>query len=482
MRWLHFITNKAGKFTLGVPQVLALAGVGALAVYTATQFDEPAKKPQQVRDLSAITHQSERAGMRRDASGNLTSVNVGDRLNQLATAQERARMQGGSNDFGLSAADNVGGAVDGAFGRAAAATSDTEGLGMGGNKVGGFIGEGTSSGARSGTAMDGSVLKAAAQSAANGNTLQSASMARASGSGLSASYGAGSSSSGVGSPFSGNSGLGGSASGLPSGEGSHRLSGSMPTGSVGLIASAKGKSSFGRGNDKGGFGAGRRQGFGGDDLKTIAKRSAAVAANSDRAANEGSSAFLGAGQESGGLLSEAGLSDSEGPSLAKFDQTEYSRTRALKKWGDGVSADETRREKAMNKIWMWMGIMFGATLIACPLIARAKEAGGWWWLGVAGAIIALGALFLQLRHFTMQFVEVWGKNSLTLLAGIITGLCVGAVGLSIAFSAQVKKWTTGLLEKALKSAWTYVGAPMATTAVTHEIGKINDDAMGHNKK
>lgn len=425
MRWLHFITNKAGKFTLGVPQVLALAGVGALAVYTATQFDEPAQKPQQVRDLSAITHQSERAGMRRDASGNLTSVNVGDRLNQLATAQERARMQGGSNDFGLSAADNVGGAVDGAFGRAAAATSDTEGLGMGGNKVSGFIGEGTSSGARSGTAMDGSVLKAAAQSAANGNTLQSASMARASGSGLSASYGAGSSSSGVGSPFSGNSGLGGSASGLPSGEGSHRLSGSMPTGSVGLIASAKGKSSFGRGNDKGGFGAGRRQDFGGNDLKTIAKRSAAVAANSDRAANEGSSAFLGAGQESGGLLSEAGLSDSEGPSLAKFDDGfNTSRAKSLKKWGDELSETEKRRENLMNLIVNAFWALVTVAVMGIWAIVSLKKVGNMTGAWIAFGVIAAAAVVLSglTTGYLIQFKE---PNWLTWASYGLSAVSVG---------------------------------------------------------
>ena len=233
MNLFKFLKSVSGKVVLGTTQVLGTsAAVGLFATYTmfntaSNQVDNELA----VRSLSSVASStSAYEGLQR-RNGLLTSINVKDGLNQVATAEERAALEAGgsSTNFGL---DNVERVQNVSFG-SAAQTSETDGLGMGGNKAvfSGPIGSGAAGGSAPGVhpgAVAGAV-GSASSGAAGGErpTLGTASMARASGNAFNAAAG----SVGGGSAASGARGASSRASGGSSGSGDgYQLSGAMPSG------------------------------------------------------------------------------------------------------------------------------------------------------------------------------------------------------------------------------------------------------------
>lgn len=445
MNVLQLLKSKAGKLTVGIPQLAAIAGVGLIGVYSALQADK-AQMEQKVRSLSSISNAYDYSGLRQSGRGGLTSINVKDGLNQLATAEERARIEAartGGGDFGLGAADNVGNAVSGALGGAGYQMSGSEGFGMGANAATEI------SATPSGRAADVNVNRASVANgaaagraqAANQNQLASASMARASGSGMSGSYGGASSgTSGGSSASAGSAGRYGSSG---SGEG-YKFSGSMPSGTnpVSLSgADGRNSSSFGAGGRNASVGRGSRSRGTGNDLKDISKRSADAAKNSHRASNEGSRAFLASSQNSGGMSIDAGVETTETGS-ADFATPEAAKLKSIGDWGEKKDDWAEKMEKAMNTLFSVLFGLISASVVLIPIIKNLKrigDTGGLWgitstaWAWIWGSMLmaAWGALMANAGMYWSEYLpDSWSWLAFGCFA-------VGAVAIGITLKVLI---------------------------------------------
>ena len=430
MKWFHLLKSKTGKLVFGIPQMAAIAGVGLVISYSALQVDKAAEQKERVRSLSAISSDYNYGGMRQDGRGSLTSINVKDGLNQVANAEERARIEAGrtgGGDFGLGAADRVGDSLSGSMTGTAAETSDTEGLGMGRNAV--LMDE--SSGNGGGNAASRTRADLSRVSGRVGKTTPSqlapASMTHASGGGVSGSFG-GSTSGGV---------TGGTAAGNSGREG-YQFTGAMPSGTNPVSlggADGRGASHFMAGGRNASVASGKNTKTTGNDLKDISKRSADAAHNSHRSANEAGRAFLASSQNSGGLGLDSGVEAAETGS-ADFAAPEASKLKAIGDWGDKTSKEEQERAKKRNWLVTGMMALIGLTMIAVPiikwLIAAAKAAssnvftalgaGGCYalaWVAV-GIVVAAAAL---LGYQAEQFGENYKWPALSYVVLGISGLC-----------------------------------------------------------
>ena len=214
MKWFNLLKSKTGKLVLKTPQLLTIAGVGLLASYSAFQADKKAAEQERIRSVSSLDNSSAYVGLQLDNGGHLTSMQFRDSLNQIATPEERARMEKGeygNGKFGLDAADNVGKSVGSSLEGRAAETSDTDGLGMGRNAT--VIEEGNVSGAGAqAPGVNGGNLagQSSRKSTPDGakNTLAPTSVSRASGTGVSNTSPTGGNSNTVGTPSAGFPGSG----------------------------------------------------------------------------------------------------------------------------------------------------------------------------------------------------------------------------------------------------------------------------------
>lgn len=461
----------SGKLVMGIPQLAAIGGASMMLIYGAYQTDSTfASKQPPIRSLSGITNSSSYAGLQRK-DGLLTSINIKDSLNQVATPEERAALEGNSgsaNNFGL---DNVANIQNVSFG-SAAETSATDGLGMGANKavLNGPLGSASTPAANVPGVNTGAVSAAAGGNAsgaapAQRASLAPASMARASGNAFNAAAGAigGSSSGAFGTRTSGASGT--SSGGSSSGEG-YKLSGAMPSGSnavsaMGLSRSGSGFMAGGRNSTNSRATRSFREK---NDLKDISKRSADAAANRNRAANEGSRAFLASSRNSGGMSVEGGV-DVGTTGSADFENAANQKLNAIGNWQQEEDDFAEEQDKARNRL-MWMMIALVAVTIAAitagyHLISKGKMlakvpvtaaagaamvAWGWVVLGVAMAYAAtvLGFGIHYQSHYNGNFMPVM---SYLLSLGAITALAwagksamkVGVAGDKVAQGAFMKK-------------------------------------------
>ena len=478
MNVLQLLKSKAGKLTVGIPQLAAIAGVGLIGVYSALQADK-AQMEQKVRSLSSISNAYDYSGLRQSGRGGLTSINVKDGLNQLATAEERARIEAartGGGDFGLGAADNVGNAVSGALGGAGYQMSGSEGFGMGANAATEI------SATPSGRAADVNVNRAsvangaAAGRAQAGNQLASASMARASGSGMSGSYGGASSgTSGGSSASAGGAGRYG-ASG--SGEG-YKFSGSMPSGTnpVSLSgADGRNSSSFGAGGRNASVGRGSRSRGAGNDLKDISKRSADAAANRHRASNEGSRAFLASSQNSSGMSFDSGVETMETGS-ADFATLEAANVKKAREWGAKTKDFSQKRSDAADRLRKLMlatifggfaAIAVGSWLLTKPSIG-AKVA-GYGVLGLFALMVAVDVIPAAWKFYE-EFDKPLGNIPYqTIMVDTIAGIFLGGALLAAVKPRQVHTVLKTILDKILggvkgliQSAVSTIVLPMVKT-------------------
>ena len=311
MNILRFLKSTKGAIKpLNALIISGVAGVGFFYVAN-TAADRHIEADRATRSLTSISQTAPQAGMHR--SGNLlTSINVRDGRNQLATADERAAMEGNNALSRYNANQRALGEMDGALGRAAQFSDSDAGLNTGNRNA---VQDPTRFEVGNPNASAGGIVVESRPAASSGGAapqgqdrLANASITRASGNSFNATSGAVS---------------GGIATqgGIRSGSEGRRLSGAMPGGSNivsqrgldGALASNRNLSSFGQGRNAR-LGRGRNARGDRDELKDIVKRSADAAGNANASANEGGRAFLANARNSGGVSVDGGEDMTRGAS------------------------------------------------------------------------------------------------------------------------------------------------------------------------
>ena len=491
MKWFNLLKSNTGKLVLKAPQLAALAGVGLLASYSAFQADKKIAEQEQIRSLSSLAGTSTYEGLRQDERGRLTSMNIRDGLSELATPEERAsfeRSNYGGGDFGLSAADNVGGSVSSSL--SAAETSATEGLGMGRNAT--VINENTTpSGATYTPGVNtGNVAGRTSQSTSAGgadNRLTSTSVTRANGTGVNnASYGAGTTSAGGNGTQTG--GLGGNH-----GREGYKLSGAMTGGtnpaSLRENSGAKNTSSFLASSRnysaKNGRPSGRNSG---NDLHDIAKRSADAATNEARSNTEGGRAFLAGATKSGGMdIDSGGALDNNSASSKDFMAPLDKNLKSIgKNWAEPEKDKENKRDKDMQVIYSVLFGLIAASVMIWPIIVKARQVGqASIWGAMAGNTLALvlasllsalwAALITNASIYNHKYFPTH-TSRLAIATWIVGGACVAVTWLAYFLTKSIDKENTEAIEKAVagikgdakagtKTLVTTVGVPAAKTVV-----------------
>lgn len=439
MNVFKFLRSVSGKVQLTVlnTSVAALA-VGGIA--SATLFGVGAEQGKQelaVRSLSSVAGTTSSYEGLQERNGQLTSINIVDSSNKLANPDDVARLgdNGSASRFGLDKVDNVAGSLG-----QAVQLSGSDGLGMNAN-VATEVNNSTTGEARRYSA-GGAVNNAARRAAANNggrpvNTLTRASMGSVSG----------------GNVFNQASGaLGGGRSGSngSAGGNDYQFSGAMPSGSN--LVSAMDTGSGAR-LQTAGFVPGGRQttvasgkfSRGGNDLQSIAKRSADVAGNSHRGANEGSTAFLAGSNNSGGMRVEGGVEVGTTGS-ADFKTPTKQRLKAVGNAAKKTEDEAKARQKARNTLTILLlasvattaaAIVFGYNLIW----NGTKQSLAGTWQIIAGMAIIAAAMASSVATLVKagQYASRFGGGSLPIAASIISGLCVGALGFTIAAAFANKK-------------------------------------------
>lgn len=439
MNVFKFLRSVSGKVQLTVlnTSVAALA-VGGIA--SATLFGVGAEQGKQelaVRSLSSVAGTTSSYEGLQERNGQLTSINIVDSSNKLANPDDVARLgdNGSASRFGLDKVDNVAGSLG-----QAVQLSGSDGLGMNAN-VATEVNNSTTGEARRYSA-GGAVNNAARRAAANNggrpvNTLTRASMGSVSG----------------GNVFNQASGaLGGGRSGSngSAGGNDYQFSGAMPSGSN--LVSAMDTGSGARLQTTGFVPGGRQTTIasgkfsrGGNDLQAIAKRSADVAGNSHRGANEGSTAFLAGSNNSGGMRVEGGVEVGTTGS-ADFKTPTKQRLKAVGNAAKKTEDEAKARQKARNTLTILLlasvattaaAIVFGYNLIW----NGTKQSLAGTWQIIAGMAIIAAAMASSIATLVKagQYASRFGGGALPIAASIISGLCVGALGFTIAAAFANKK-------------------------------------------
>lgn len=439
MNVFKFLRSVSGKVQLTVlnTSVTALA-VGGIA--SATLFGVGAEQGKQelaVRSLSSVAGTASSYEGLQERNGQLTSINIVDSSNKLANPDDVARLgdNGSASRFGLDKVDNVAGSLG-----QAVQLSGSDGLGMNAN-VATEVNNSTTGEARRYSA-GGAVNNAARHAAANNggrpvNTLTRASMGSVSG----------------GNVFNQASGaLGGGRSGSngSAGGNDYQFSGAMPSGSN--LVSAMDTGSGARLQTTGFVPGGRQATIasgkfsrGGNDLQAIAKRSADVAGNSHRGANEGSTAFLAGSNNSGGMRVEGGVEVGTTGS-ADFKTPTKQRLKAVGNAAKKTEDEAKARQKARNTLTILLlasvattaaAIVFGYNLIW----NGTKQSLAGTWQIIAGMAIIAAAMASSIATLVKagQYASRFGGGALPIAASIISGLCVGALGFTIAAAFANKK-------------------------------------------
>ncbi len=491
MKWLSILKNKAGKFTLGIPQMVGIAGAGMLLTYGAFQADNAMDQKGPVRSLTSISDTQNYSGMDRTSTGQLTSMKIKDGLNQVATREERERMEGGrsSNDFGLSGVDGIEGRMSAGSYGPAAPTGASDGLGMGANaavETGNTYIAASRASAGSGVAGlnaggngNGGTSGANGAQASSGSSLGSASIARASGSAFNAAAGAVAGGKMGGSASNGRSGA---THGGASGDG-YQFSGAMPGSSSAVASLADGGRAHG--SAASGFMASSRRGSAGratrsnsqGDLKDISKRSADAARNQHRATNEGSRAFLASSQNSGGMTIEGGV-ETESTGSADFEAPATNSLKGLGDWQKKAEDKDKEQQKARERLQWMMIAMIAGTFIAMrlgfSLIQKGKKAGlfgwsfiAWGWtvlgIGMAYAAVVMGFAIDYMTKFNGLFMPI---TALVLGAAAVTALAITGAKAMAAIGQSAAELEKNKFAAFTKDAFKQVAMTGATTGAS----------------
>ena len=431
MNVFKFLKSVSGKVQLTVLNTsvtaLAVGGLASAGLFSAGV--EQGKQELAVRSLSSMEQSASSYEGLQEKNGQLTSINLVDSSNRLANPEDVARLGdgGAASRFGLDKVDNVAGSLG-----QAVQLSDSDGLNMNANVA--AVQETAATGDvrrySAGGAVDQAARRAAANSSRPVNTLTRASMGTVSG----------------GNVFNQASGaLGGasSASGSSAGGSNYQFSGAMPSGSN--VVSAMDTGSGARLQTAGFVPGGRnatvsngKLSRGGNDLQVIAKRSADVAGNSHRGANEGATAFLAGSNNSGGMRVEGGV-DIGTTGSADFKTPTNQRLKAVGKAVQKTEDEAKARQRARNTLTILFLASVAATAAAITfgynLIWNGTKhslAGTWEIIAGMAIIAAAVAGCVATLVKAGQYASRFGGGSLPLAASIISGLCIGALGFTIA--------------------------------------------------
>ena len=481
MNLFAFLKSRLGAISLSAGKTAGMAltaGVLGLNIYNYMN-STPAAQEERVRSFSEIL-----------ASGgtlpNDTTISISSGATQFATAEERAAKEGHIFDAGDGALAAFDGAMDSAsvFGSALGVGED--GLGMGANAATeiGYDGGAAYSANPYGDSAAMAGALATTQTKINklgeeqAGGLQRASIARASGSNLG---------SGSNGGFGGSS-YGGGSSSSAKGEaaarmGSYALTGSMPKGTT-LIASngevqgvpGRGRSAFiaGGRDSSSRMGANSQQGR---SLRDIAVSSSKVAANANRAANEGTSPFMAREHLSGGIaLEDGGDAGFAGTSSSDFLNDMERRERGFAEAADTVDNTEQERQEHRSRLMQNMFSLALATVGACFTIAalmKAYRAGGpyatWALLGAIAAGLVMAGLIAFYLADCAKYIQKYKEQQGWAIAGIVVGSLM-VVALGISYIKFPEKDTQALKE----------GANQQTGTEGSEIGEQGGADKGNN--
>lgn len=434
MKILKFLTSRLGAISLSAGKTAGLAvtvGLIGLNVYNFAS-DTSASEEARVRSLSSIM-----------SSGGVlpaeySSINFDTGNAQFATAEEIAAREGTLFDGGEAAVN----ALNNISVPSYALGAGEAGLGMGANAA---VQVGPDGQAVTGNvSADGSAVGAAAAQQAQktqinklgeekAGGLQRASIAKASGSNMGSS-----SNGGFGAPSRSSQGSASAKAGSVGASEGYSLSGSMPKGST-LLASnsnvrgaASSSSSFIAGNTRTRVGQGSNSREG-KSLRDIALASAKVAANKNRAANEGGSPFMAKEKLSGGIqVMGDSMAEFSGTSGTGFEDDLKSRERGMAKGIDEIDTTETQRIKDRTLLQQLLFPLIMGTIGCCFLINSLMKGGVW----SKVAAVAIGAIMAGLVIWFMvkciQYNNKYDEETGWAIAGIVLS-CLMLVAIGISF-------------------------------------------------
>lgn len=201
----------------------------------------------------------------------------------------------------------------------------------------------------------------------------------------------------------------------------------------------------------------------GRDLEFIRKRSADAAKNKNRAANEGSRAFLASTKVSGGIsVSGENVTTGQGQGSADFESPTASALGGVQSWTAGEEGKAEERDDSMKKIRLWLWIALPLALAAMPWIAAMSTVaaalcsnpltlpkGILMWIKAAALCLAalspvmalLGVSVNHINHHGGATLSTWGVTVAGILAAGL-GLCmIPAVGRGINVLSWKTIWT-----------------------------------------
>ena len=241
----------------------------------------------------------------------------------------------------------------------------------------------------------------------------------------------------------------------------------------------RGRSSFGNteglgANRNATIGQGRRSGQGNIELEQVRKQSADIAANKNRAANEGSRPFLASTQLSGGVrvTKENFEANSTQGSTTDFNNSFSGNLGNIQNWGqEQIDSNEKRLKDYINLLLVWIGVTAGVlvalwiipklvklaeTLMDIPAygaVAAAAVMAVVWVLAVL-AILAATSLIVG----AAQYAKDYGGGWLSTLAGLTGIALAGGVVISF-FSNKIYDATS----KVVDSVKTWMTSGQSTT-------------------
>lgn len=448
MNLFRFLKSKKGAIK-PLNALLISGAAGVVFAYTInTAADNQIQAERAVRTLTSIEGTAPQQGMRRQGDL-LTSINVRDGRNQLATNEERAAMKGNSPLDRYEANQRALENMDSSLGRAAQ-FSESEGLNTGNRNAiqsaDRFVVGNPNAQAGNGVATGSYTRRGADSSSGAGASggqaqLANASMARASGN-----------------SFGGTSGAVSGGITVSPAEGSARLSGAMPGGSnivsqrqsAGLGGNG-GTSSFNR-DRNGRITRGGRAGSNANELKDIVTKSAAAARNTSKdSANEGGRAFLASAVTSGGVQVGNGEDATRGASSGDFAPTDK-KLKAIGNKLKEVEDKQAARSQAQKRL---IGLLLGMTAASLAMMVAGATLLSWmdehclnpWgriarW-AIAAAMVAAVAtfanvLFVAAKHFIEDYSQYGGVGVAT-ISKIVAPLLLGGM-VYIAIRPQDAGW------------------------------------------
>ena len=472
MKLFKWFTNRSGKFALsalqtaGLATVVGVAGLGAWNMLSTPQDEQagvPSYNPGEV--VYVAGNPTGGAYQRGNYAGAGDSQAVGNESSMQVTARTITRLENSAQqersyeEMERQYQQNMSSSVP----QTAAPTGVTEGLGMGANDIDPKLLQSDPMAAMSqqmgqmkgmisqlqnqaNTALSGQVEQAAAAGKSSGVAgvaqLQKAGLATARGgsSGSSNAFVIQNSGKNKGDTRAG--GVGSQNAGDIFAAAQQQVARSLEG------AAIRGKSSFGPTNGLNGSldssisdGGRVSMSKAGADLDWIARRSRKDAATRTRAANEGSRAFLGSEQVSGGMrFVGENVTTGQGQGSKDFDTDHVNNLKGIKSWANKIVPEQLKRDKDRHDVQAKFWTAFTTALLAVLTIPYLKKIK---WFGVPILALAAAAYasykIYKALEAAIDYAKDFGGTSLSTWCGIGAVMMLGAVWGSFFFASKMRK-------------------------------------------